>query len=165
MRTIPTKGRNGTPYLQPWMYLASIKISQCLVWNVRLRSPSVLLCLVKKTSFYVFIFCQHSLETFLGFFNCFCRRNNIEPNDRAGKPNWWERFCTDDLLGITSLNQLLFYVENIIYLFYKTTLMRRSNVLILPNKDSLYRAQRHSILWIKLWQSSGFQLLSWVSLC
>jgi hypothetical protein len=41
---------------------------------------------------------------------------------QAGKSYWRERLSTVDLPAPTSLDQLLFYIENIIYLFYKNKL-------------------------------------------
>ena len=54
-------------------------------------------------------------------------------NVTTRNPHWKGRLSTFDLLVLTSLDQFLFYMEHIIYLFTKqATLNRRSMALSLP---------------------------------
>jgi hypothetical protein len=61
-----------------------------------------------------------------------------------GKSNWRGRLSTADLLVLTSLDYLIFYNENTIYLFTRqAALMRRSFVLSLPPSVSIPRSDNH----------------------
>ncbi len=53
--------------------------------------------------------------------------------DLAGKPYWWGRISTVDLLGLTSLDQVLFTLKILFTFFTKQPILnRRSTVLSIP---------------------------------